>query len=347
MRRLTEERIMTDRYGTRFDRLYVAVVTPMKADYAVDEPALRRLLQYFMQPKFREAGGAVIINPEAGELFALNRQEKRRNVEIALEECGGKVPVFAGVIDINTADAIKVAIDAKQIGADGLFLMPPIGSQDISTTWNAEKYPEVFVDMARAEVEAVDLPAIVHPVGSPTPTFGIGLPLSATLEMCRKIPNIIGWKMTYSYPGSFIIAQALRGLDRHIGIFRSSARFFHENLATDYFDGTVTGSLNYAMESMIDHIQAWKRRDLEEACRIWRAGLVSLHEYVYGDYSRLHVRYKVATWLRGLIPLPFMRPPMPKPKREEISILRELLEKARLEVIPEGDSKRIMNQLPG
>ena len=59
-----------DRFGTKFDRLYVALVTPMKENYAVDEPALRKLLQYFMQPKFTEAGGAIIINPEAGELFA-------------------------------------------------------------------------------------------------------------------------------------------------------------------------------------------------------------------------------------------------------------------------------------
>jgi len=337
--------MMGDRFGTKFDRLYVAVLTPMKENYAVDESALRKLLQYFMQPKFRDAGGAIIINPEAGELFCLTRQEKRRNVEIALEECGGKVPIFAGVLDNTTEDAVKVAIDVKEVGADGLFLMPPVGSMDITTSWNAEKYPEVFVDMAKAEVEAVDLPAIVHPVGSPSVTFGIGLPLSATLLMCKEIPNIVGWKMTYTYPGSFIIAKELRKLDRHVGILRSTANFFHENLATDYFDGTVTGSFNYAMESMIDHVNAWKRRDIEGACRIWRSGLVDLHQYVYGDYSRLHVRYKIASWLRGLIPLPFMRPPMPKPKREEIVTLRELLVKAELSVIPVRDSDRTMAQL--
>ena len=334
-----------DRFGTKFDRLFVALLTPMKENYAVDEPAMRKFLQYFMQPKFTEAGGAIIINPEAGELFSLRRQEKRRNVEIALEECGGKVPIFAGVIDINTEDAVKVAIDAKEVGADGLFLMPPIGSQDIGTTWNAEKYPEVFIDMAKAEVEAVDLPAIVHPVGSPSATFGIGLPLSATLQMCKEIPNIVGWKMTYSYLGSIIIAKELRRLDRHVAILRAGARFFHENLATDYFDGTVTGSFNYAMESMIDHINAWKRRDIEEACRIWKSGLEDLQDYVYSDYSRLHVRYKIATWLRGLIPLPFMRPPMPKPRREEVVALRERLAKVGYDVIPERDSDRIMAQL--
>jgi len=335
-----------DRFGTKYDRLFVAVMTPMKEDYAIDEPGLRKLLQYFMQPKFREAGGAIIINPEAGELFCLTRQEKRRNIEIAQEECGGKVPIFAGVLDNTTEGAVKVAVDAKELGVDGIFLMPPVGSMDITTSWNAEKYPEVFVEMAKAEVDAVDLPAIVHPVGSASVAFGIGLPLVATMRMCKEIPNIVGWKMTYSYPGGITIAKALRTLDRHVGILRASARFFHENLATDYFDGTVTGSFNYAMESMIDHINAWRRRDFEEACRIWKGGLADLHEYVYGDYSRLHVRYKIATWLRGLIPLPFMRPPMPKPRKEEVAALRELLAKAGLSVIPAKDSDRIMTQLP-
>jgi 4-hydroxy-tetrahydrodipicolinate synthase len=334
-----------DRFGKEFDRLYVAVLTPMKENYAVDESALRKLLQYFMQSKFVDAGGAIIINPEAGELFCLSRQEKRRNIEIAREECGGKVPIFAGVLDNTTEDAVKVAVDAKELGVDGIFLMPPVGSMDITTSWNAEKYPEVFVDMAKAEVEAVDLPAIVHPVGGATPAFGIGLPLVATMRMCQEIPNIVGWKMTYSYPGGITIANALRTLNRHVGILRASARFFHEYLATDYFDGTVTGAFNYAMESMIEHINAWRRKDLGEASRIWKGGLADLHEYVYGDYSRLHVRYKIATWLRGLIPLPFMRPPMPKPRKEEIVTLRELFVKAELSVIPARDSDRTMAQL--
>ncbi|HLD29844.1 MAG TPA: dihydrodipicolinate synthase family protein, partial [bacterium] len=90
---------------------------------------------------------------------------------------------------------------------------------------------------------------------------------------------------------------------------------------------------------------AWKRRDFEGASRIWKSGLADLHEYVYSDYSRLHVRYKLATWLRGLIPLPFMRPPMPAPRRAEVLALRELTAKAGLSVIPERDSDRILSQL--
>jgi dihydrodipicolinate synthase/N-acetylneuraminate lyase len=60
--------------------------------------------------------------------------------------------------------------------------------------------------------------------------------------------------------------------------------------------------------------------------------LCELHEYI-ADMGRLHIRYKTATWLRGLIPNPFMRAPMPKPKQEEIDTIYRLLKNLNLDVI--------------
>lgn len=262
-----------------------------------------------------------------------------------MEECGGKVPVFAGVVDLRTEDAVRVAVDAKEAGVDGLFLLPPIGMTDITSSWDPEKYPEVWIDMAKAEVEAVDLPAIVHPVAGRTPTFGIGLPLAPTLLMCKEIPNIVGWKMTYSYEGTKIIARGLKSLDRHVGVLIATGRYFHEHLSTGILEGTLSGSYNYAMEPMMTHLGAWQRGELAEARRIWNFGVAELHAYVYSDYSRLHVRYKTATWLRGLIPSPFMRPPQPQPRREEVSSLRELLHKSGLSVIEDDAINYVANRL--
>jgi dihydrodipicolinate synthase/N-acetylneuraminate lyase len=335
-----------DRFGRKFDRLFVAVVTPLKENYEVDEPALRKLLQYFMQPKFTDAGGGVIINPEAGEIFYLTREEKRRNVEITLDEIKGRMPVFAGVIDNTTAGTVQVALDAKEVGADGLFVIPPIGAGDVTTCWNPVKYPEVWMDMVKeVEKAAGDMPIACHPTAPPTPQFGVGLPLEAAIRMCREIKNIVGWKMTYSYDGYRMVARALRNLDRHVGIFGAAAVCFHENLLSGQFDGTVTGSFNYAMEPMIDHITAWRREDVKEACRIWESGLAILQEYMYSDYGRLHIRYKIATWLRGLIPNPFMRPPFPKPRKDEVSTLRELLANAGLSIIEEAEISNVTKTL--
>ncbi len=330
-------------YGHQYDCLYVAIVTPYKkGGYEVDESALRSLLQYFNQPKFRDAGGGMVINPEAGEVFYLSREEKKRNVEIAVEECRGKMPVFAGVLGLTTAEAVDVALDAQEAGAEGVFLIPPIGAMDVAGSWDAEKYPEVWIDMAKAIKDAVDLPAIAHPVASTTPAFGIGLPLSATLKMIEEVPDFVGWKMTYSHEGFRKLARALRELDQHVGIFGACAVFFHEALALDMFDGTVTGSFNYAMEPMIDHINAWRENDVKRAREIWDNGLAELHEYVYSEWSRLHIRYKAATWLRGLIPHPYMRPPQPRPQRKEVDTLRTLLVNTGLNVIDEGEMEEVL-----
>ena len=199
-----------DRFGRKYDRLFAAVVTAFTDDFQIDEAAQRKLLRYFMQPKFVDAGGAIVINPEAGEVFYLNREQKRRNVELAVEECGDKIPVFAGALALTTEESVQVAIDAKEAGAEGLFLIPPMGSMDITISWDAEAYPEVFINMAREIIEATDLPAIVHPTGPATPAWGIGLPLSTTVKMCQEIPNIVGWKMLQSYSGALAVGRALR-----------------------------------------------------------------------------------------------------------------------------------------
>jgi 4-hydroxy-tetrahydrodipicolinate synthase len=99
-------------------------------------------------------------------------------------------------------------------------------------------------------------------------------------------------------------------------------------------DGTASGSWNYGLEPMLDHIEAWRADDVRTARQIWvEGGLRDLHEYIYADYSRLHLRYKVAAWLRGLIPSSRTRPPMPVARPEEIETLSRLLSAAQIPVI--------------
>ena len=325
-------------FGDKYDRLYVPIVTPFKNNtYEPDESQLRSFLRVFLQPKYVEAGIGIIINPEAGEIFYLSREEIRKNVEITVNEVNGKVPVFAGVIANTTAGTVDVALDAKKAGVDGLFMIPPLGAIDVTIMWNSIKYPEVWLDMIKEVVKAVgDMPMICHPTVAPSPIYGIGLPLEPTIKICTEIKNIVGWKMTYSYEGYKIIASALRKLDRHVGIFGAGSKFFHESLACDELDGTVSGSWNYAPEPMLDHINAWRKENLKEARQIWKNGLEQLQRYVGSELSRLHVRYKIAAWLRGFISHPFMRPPIPKPQKEEIQSLRELLVSAGLNIIDDA-----------
>ena len=337
---------MAKNSGTKWDRIFTAVVVPYKrGTFEIDYGAYRKLLRYFLQPKFVDAGGAIIVNPEAGEIFYLSYEEKKKIVEIAVEEVAGKVPLFAGAIDATTEGIVRDAVTAKKAGVDGIFFIPPMGSGDITYAWNPEKYPEVWIDIARAIDKAVNLPIIVHPTSGVNPMYGVGLPVGPTLKMCNAVRNIVGWKMTYNYPGWKTVGEGLRSLDHHVAILGAPSDLWHVFLMLEMFDGTVNGGLNYGMEPMIDHIQAWKRNDLMEARRIWNAGLGKLNDFVYADYARLHVRYKIGAWLRGFLAHPFMRPPQPQAKKEEIKQMAALLKGTGLKIVGESEIKQILSKL--
>ena len=326
-----------------YDRLFVAAVTAYGDDGTIDERQQRALMRYFLgaAPDF-----GIIVNPEAGEIFYLSAQEQERLITIAVEEAGGRLPVFSGALANTTAGTVAAARRALELGADGLFLMPPIGAMDITIAWDPVGHPEVWGDVIGAVVDEVgDVPIICHPVATPTAGYGVGLPLEPTLHLLRTYPQLVGWKMTYNYEGFRKVGRAIRQLDRHVGILGATAVNFHENLASEMFDGTVTGSFNYALEPMLAHISAWRSGDLALARKIWNGGLAALHEYVYEQWGRLHVRYKTATWLRGLIDSPFMRPPMPAPGITEVETLRTLLTNAGLSVRDSASIKAMTDGL--
>src|SRR3974390_1156889 len=321
------------------NRLFVAALLPYSRHMKVDEAAYRRFLRHFLDnEKFVRMGGGLCINPEAGEIFYLTRAEKRRVLEIAMEENNRRVPLIAGTWAMTTEETVETARDCKALGVDGIFVTPPGGAQDVTSCWDADNYPEIWLDQIIAQDRAVDLPIVTHPGGGPKPPFYPGLPLQATLRICREVPNIVGWKMTYMYEGFRLIAKGLRSLDRHVAGMGALASRFHEYKATGFFDGTLSGFWNFALEPMLNHLEAWDAKDIDSARKIWNGGLVQLHEYV-SDMGRLHIRYKTAPWLRRLIPNPFMRSPMPKPRQEEIDTLYRLLKNLGFEVIEPKETR--------
>jgi len=74
------------------DNLYVAALLPFDQHMKSTRPRIGGSCSISSRTKnsFVRAGG-LCINPEAGEIFYLTRQEKRRVLEIAMEEAHGKV----------------------------------------------------------------------------------------------------------------------------------------------------------------------------------------------------------------------------------------------------------------
>ena len=326
---------MTLQFGNRpFHHLFVPTVLPFAdGGFDIDEERLRGFLRHLTSDEFCARGVGIVINSEAGELVYLSREEARRNVEIAVDECRGRVPVVAGVAALRPEAMIELALDAKRAGVDGLMLLPPMGAVDVSVGWNTVKYPDVWIDIARAVDEEAGMPLIMHPVTNMTPEFGPGFPVGGVLRMVSEIENVAAWKMTYSWQGLRIVAAALRRFDRHIALLGSGARYFHEAIASGVFDGALSAGLNYALEPHLEHIAAFQNEDLGRALAIWDGGLRQLQEFVFAEPSRLHVRTKVGAWIAGHVGHPLMRPPLPKPTVEECEQIRSLMAGAGCGVI--------------
>src|SRR5512137_1017421 len=89
--------------------VYTALVTPFK-DYAVDEHALRKLIQLQLE------GGVDGIVPcgTTGEASTLDYEEHERVIELVIECVKGTVPVIAGTGSNSTKEAVELTAKAKQ-----------------------------------------------------------------------------------------------------------------------------------------------------------------------------------------------------------------------------------------
>ncbi|MDB5650636.1 MAG: hypothetical protein JWL62_2156 [Hyphomicrobiales bacterium] len=114
-------------------RRYVAALHPMNRDMTIDEQGYRRFIRHFVDDKDFVKEGGLCVNPEAAEIFYLTRAEKRRVLEISMEEAYGKLPIIAGTWAITTTETVETAKDCKALGVDGIFVTPPGGAQDVTS----------------------------------------------------------------------------------------------------------------------------------------------------------------------------------------------------------------------
>jgi 4-hydroxy-tetrahydrodipicolinate synthase len=106
----------------RFSGVFPAVTTQLRQDESLDLPATARHLEVLI-----ESGvGGLVMCGSLGENQTLAPEEKRAVVRCAVETARGRLPVLSGVAEPSTSAAIEFVRDARQLGADGVMLLPPM-----------------------------------------------------------------------------------------------------------------------------------------------------------------------------------------------------------------------------
>jgi 4-hydroxy-tetrahydrodipicolinate synthase len=97
-----------------------ALVTPFASDEEIDEEGLRRLVRYVLPHV-----NAVVPVGTTGEFVYLSEDEKRRVIDVTIDEVGGKVPVIAGTGCTSTRDTIALTEYARDAGAAAALVVSP------------------------------------------------------------------------------------------------------------------------------------------------------------------------------------------------------------------------------
>jgi 4-hydroxy-tetrahydrodipicolinate synthase len=151
-----------------------AITTPFNADYSVDEGFLAKHARWLVDE------GCVGLVPvgSLGESATLTSAEKRKVIETCVKAVGDRAPVVPGIAALSTAEAVKLAQDAKAAGASGLMVLPPYV---YSTDWREMKAH------VRAVIAATDLPCMLY--NNPIAYRTDFLP-QHIVELASELPNL-------------------------------------------------------------------------------------------------------------------------------------------------------------
>lgn len=106
---------------TIFTGCCVAAVTPMREDGSVDF----KKYAYFIDSLIQNGADAVAVNSTTGESATLSDEEQYNIICCAKDVINRRVPLIAGAGSNNTHHAARLALNARNAGADALLCVTP------------------------------------------------------------------------------------------------------------------------------------------------------------------------------------------------------------------------------
>ncbi|ROU07810.1 dihydrodipicolinate synthase family protein [Lysobacter enzymogenes] len=126
-----------------------AITTPFHADGAIDHDFLARHARELI-----DAGCTGIVPlGSLGEAATLSFDDKLAILRTLVAALDGRAPVIPGIAALSTAEAVRLAQEAKKIGCAGLMVLPPYV---YSTDWREMKAHVAAV------IAATDLPCMIY-----------------------------------------------------------------------------------------------------------------------------------------------------------------------------------------
>lgn len=249
----------------------------------------------------------------AGEFYKFSDEERKRLFKIVVDEANGKVPVLAGAWHTGTEPALMLAKYAKDIGADGLVLIPPFFKKVESTLY---LYKHFSIIAAK-----VDLPIMIQ---DNEDTFGVHICASLCKKLAEENPNIYLVKVEGA--GTLEKMKQIKELlqDKMIIFGGSAAKLFYEEMAVGARGNIPDACLP---DLLVEVFNKYEKGDIEGSKKVYSrfkrwVDFLSLHPLQSAEIEKETLR------LRGVIRSSHTRGPMvpldEKDKLELRTILYEI-----------------------
>ncbi len=150
--------------------VFPALLTPFDANDQLDLAMYEKNLDAQV-----EAGiHGIIIGGSLGEASSLTLAEKEQLVRFSVKKLGSKLPVIMNIAEGSTRDAVHQAVLAKEWGADGIMLLPPM-------RYKADD--REVVEFFKAVAANTDLPIMIY--NNP-----VDYKIDVTLDMFAELASI-------------------------------------------------------------------------------------------------------------------------------------------------------------
>lgn len=259
----------------------VAVATPMREDGSIDYDSYQKLIDW----QVKEGADAIVTMGTSGESPTVTFKEHTDIVKSAVDAVAGRVPVVAGTGANSTAEAIRLTVEAKEVGADYSLQVVPY--------YNKPTQEGLFQHFSAVAKEG-GLPVILYNVPGRT---GCNMSNDTALRLA-EVPGIVGLKDATGdlARAEDLLARLPEGSDFAIysGNDDSALAFM---LAGG--QGVISVTANVAPRLMHEMSAAALSGNIAKAREI-NEKLLPLHRDLFCESNPIPVKW--ALWRMGLIP---------------------------------------------
>ena len=222
-----------------------AMVTPLTSDGKINIPSLRKLTDYLID------GGVhgVFAVGTQGEFYAMTFEEKKKVIEIVVEQTRGRVPVYAGTGAVTTREAVALTQMAETAGAAAVSVITPYFIKP-----NDAELLEFYTTIAKS----TRLPVLLY--NNPGRT---GVNISADFVVkASKVDNIVGIKD--SSGDMTLTAEYIRRTGETFTVLAGRDTLIYATLCYGG-KGAIAATANVAPKIIVEIYEAFVAGDMKRA----------------------------------------------------------------------------------